>query len=664
MYKAQRRRRQKPPIDKEQVGWPRGYISDGVEGGIPEDGLADLTNSDLTSNHLPTPRPSLMPYGAAFLGTCIGIDTFTETVAGGQKENYEISMQVISGVSKVCTRKDGGPWAIVGGSYTFDTEAWTSFCHSNNRVYMANNENRLAYYDIETGTIVVKTQIDAPAALTPSISGLTGTNVTYYYIVTAVNESGETDPSPTATQQVSKLRESWNGTSEYNDLTWPAVPGATGYVLYVGTAAGQERFLTTVTGPTFKDDGRAVGAITKTPPLTNSTEGPILTYLVNIMGQLFGWGDKEHPSYVWYDGGAEGQQGSGNFTISGGGGYVAIDEGGPTVPQAVVSFRTGKGDPAPGVVCGGPGGVGGFRHITFTPQTIGDLTALMPSVSEANGSLGTVSPMAVVAAGDSVHFPTSQGFAYEGSAPNIPNILSSNRTSDFIEKDVRKLNQAAMGGAVAKYFEGSIYFALPVISETNNQLWKLDLKANPSRWVMPWHIPAKYMWVYQDNGGRTHFQCLVDNEALEFTRDVFTSDNGTAFRTRVASGPVRWDKSGMRVGNVEKHRIKYLNPRGDILAKVYGEGQDDVVEASETLSIPTNVPNTGFGQFEFGLNEFGEDPGISEVMHPSSRTVPIDIKDKLSELRWESITETAGCDFTIGATHTEGTLIPKAFAGD
>lgn len=667
-YTAKSRSRAKPPIDKEISGWPKGYYSVGAEGGIPEDALSDLTNSDLTRTDLPTQRPSLSAYGSPYLGICIGQNTFNKVLPSGKRQYYEISMQVIEGAAKVCTRRDGMAWEVVPGDYTFSIDHWANFTHSNSRVYITNNEDRLGYYDIVENKIVSYVGLAAPAPPTLTKDGLaTGSNIyTYYYVITALGTAGETNGSAEASMAVPKLRESWTDGTDAMNLTFTLPTNSEGANIYVGTAPGDVRLVAVIPKgvTTWKDNGSAVALATKRPPLANSTAGPVLTYLVNILGQLIGWGDKNNPSYIWFDGGAGGKEYSGNFTISGGGGYIAIDDGGPSIPVAVVPFRTGKGDPTPGVICRNSAGVGGFRHLSFQPQTIGDFTAIMPSITEANGNIGSVSPRATIGAGDSVHFPDGTGFSFYGSAPNIPNILSTNRSSMYIEPDCRKLNLSAMEGAVGIHFEGRNYYALPVLSETNNQIWVQDISSNPAKWIMPWLISAKHMWLYEDNSGTTHFCLLVGNKQYEFKKNSTTTDDGVPFRTRVASGPLRAGKTNVRMMYVEKHRVGFLSPRGKAKTTVRGTGRDTTIEESDDMDLPTIIPNTGFGQFNFGENEFGEDPMIDDVSRPTSKTLPVVVKSMMNELYWEVTTNTANARFTIGSTHTEGMVIPKLYAGD
>ncbi len=764
MYTATRRAGKKPPIQKERVGWPNGYMSTAQDGTIPETALADMTNYDLSTNSLPFIRQSLVPYGADFLGTCIGVGTFRKTITGGVQENWEVSTQVtavnavqtlsITGsptggtftltfgghttstinwnasasavqtalqalssigtgnvtctggalpttavvitftgtladtnvstitigtnsltggtspaphiaatttggpTGKLYTRKDGDTWTLISGSYGYDNAAWSSYCQAHGRAYIINGVNNLSYYDIVSGAVVTYTQISKPAAPTVTQTGLTGSTYTLYYVITATTEAGETDGSVEGTVTVSALRDAWDGSTQYVDLSFTLPSGSNGGKVYVGTAAGQEQLIATVNAgaTSYRDYGKAA-SVTLRPPISNSTGGPILVYLTNITGQLFGI---DVDGKVWYDGGSAGT--SGNFTIAGGGGWVAIDDSGPTIPMAVVGYPTGKGDPVPTVVCNAAGALGAVRQITFTPQQIGDLSALMPNVSDANGSVGTVAPFATVVADNSIHFPTGNGFGYEGHAANIPNILTPNSTSDFIQKDCDQLLLAGARGWRALVYQNRVYFAVSRQSNTNNEVWILDLRTNPARWIMPWTIAAQHMWLYEDNDHVIHFCMLVDGTEMELSDKQFTTDGNTSFSTHVASGPVKWDSAGLSVGYVQNQRFRLNNVRGDAIVAVNGTTE---MPNRTTIEIDQGAPGTfsGWGDAVWGVDDWGSEPSTPATILPGTLVATVPMKTKLNGFSWEITTTTSGCALGLGGVDTEGVMIPRLYAG-
>lgn len=648
-------------INESQTSFPKGYISTLADSRIPVDGLADLTNMELVQDSLPRPRPSLIAYGADFLGTCIGIGTFVKIV-DGLPERWEISMQNISGTGKIHVRKDGDSWTEVGGSY--DDAAWTDLTQSNNRVYISNGVDNMSYYDIDSNTIVSASALATPSAPVITQHGMSGSNFNYYYKVTANNAFGETAASVADSEDVSLIRDAWDASTNYIELAWSAVTGALSYNVYMGDSSGNEYYLATVTGLYFKDDGTISPNIFRLYPSGDSTTGPILKRLVNSNGQLFGVGDVDNPSYLWYSG--TGTH-SGDFSPFNGGGFVAINYGGETIPVAVRSFRDGRGNPAITVLSKGAGGKGKLHHVTFESQTIGDTLIIFPNVYEANGQSGTISPRGVVEANNNLYYPTGDAFKSTGTKPSVLNILSTDNISQSIDPDVQNLNITAMENCVGLEYQGKIYWSLPSGTGANSEIWILDL-TRKGLWILRWTVAAEHLWIYEDNDGITHFMALVDGMAMEFTRAANTRDEGGAFNTRVASGALTFDKSGMAMGSIEIARFKFLYPKGTIQVNVYGLGEDGVSQLISEESFEQQVSFTGFGQLLYSDGSvpsvYSDDVGPIDFTSQKIAVIAIEVDDILNELSWEILTDEANCDYFLSSVHLTGRNIDRLYYGD
>lgn len=663
-YSPQPSTKRRPQINVEQTKWLKGYVSALAESRIPRDGLADMTNMIIEQDGLPRPRPSLAAYGEELLGECIGIGTFTKTVIGTTAviERWEISMQVISSVGKVHIRKDGGAWTvIVDSDNSYDETAQVNFTQGNNRVYVSNGVNTMSYYDINAGTIVAYTALATPSAPTLAASAsLTGTGTTQRYRITFNNNVGETNASVAATVTIGKARDTWDGTNDYVDVSWTLPGGVTSANVYTGTAAGNEQFLTTVNGATFRDDNRTPTNPFKVAPPGNSTGGPILKNMINSNGQLFGVGDKDNPSYLWYSGAGVN---AGDFSPFNGGGYVAIDYGGDTVPIAVRAYRTGKGDPAATVLSQGMAGKGRFSHVVFETTTYGDFPITYPRVIEANGQSGTVAANAVVEANNSLYYPTGTDFKSTGTKANIVNILTTDSIAQAIDKDIMGLNLAAMDKCVGLEYQNKVYYAVPYGSDENNQIWILDLSRN-GLWVLRWEVAAKFMWLYEDNSGQTHFCVLVDGQIGEFTRSVATQDFGQPFATRVASGGLVWDDTGTSMGAIQNQYFKFLRPVGTINIAVAGIGEDGPISALGSGEYVRTVPPTSWSQFPWSEAEWSNDIGQVLLTSQDIAVVPVEVDDTVNQLTWEITTQEANCDYFLSSVKTEGKLIERYHYGD
>lgn len=643
-------------------GFKKGYMSFTTDSRMAFDALADLTNATLDQDNLPRPRPSLVLHGEQPLGTILGVGTFVKIVSG-VPEKWDISVQVIAGVGKVHVRKDGDTWVAATGTNAYDDTAVVNFCQSGSRVYVSNGVDDMSYYDIDTGATVEYTALATPSAPTATQTGLTGTTFTYYYRISANNAVGESIASVADSEQVALSRDQWT-TGDYITVTWSSVANATSYNVYVGTVAGEEKYLVTVSnGLTYVDDGSLVANAFKIAPAGNSTAGPKLTYMWNKDGQLYGVGDTDNPDYLWYDGGSTAV---GDFSPFNGGGNVGVNSGGDTVPVAVRSFRTGKGDPAVTVLSSGVGGVGKMHHIVFTTTTFDNNVINIPNVQEANGQGGTVSPRAVVEANNSLWYPTGQDFKSTGTSANIQNILSTNSVSNDIVPDVQRLNLSAMDKACGLVYENKIYWALPVGSAENNQIWVKDLSRR-GIWVMPWIVPAKFMWLSEDNTTGEVSHCIYDGtNILKFSRSVMTQDNGVAFNTRVAHEGLVWSDNGMTMGAIQEQRFKLLQPVGTINIKAFGLDEDGAVNTLSTDSFTQTSSFTGWGQFTYsdGYDEWSGDVGIIDYTSTQVQVVNLEIDETLNQLGWEITTDTIDCDYYLSTVLTTGVEIARSYYGD
>jgi hypothetical protein len=553
-----------------------------------------------------------------------------------------------SGTGMLYKQTDGGAFTEIGGSY--DDEAWAGSVQSKGKAYIFNSVDNLSYVDLSDDSVHTYTALSTPTISSVTKTGMTGSTYTHYYRVSANNEVGESIASAVMSETSGKVRDAWIENTDYIDVTWGAVTGADSYTVYYGNSPDTLNELYTVTATTFRDLGTLATNPFKLAPEGNSTEGAVFTwmYVDTKNSQIFGITTDNDLFYS--------AAGTGDFSPYNGGGNVGIDKLGDTELNFVDGFRNGKGDPVITVSARAAAGKGKLYHVTFDSLTVGDQVIIYPNVVEANGQAGTYSARGTVKARDSLWYPTGQDFKSTGTSQNTLNILTTNSVSPAIEPDVARINLENLHKSVALEYRDRLYFALPVGSTENNEIWYMDL-SRKNMWVLRWPVAAKDLWLYEDNSGSTHFCALVDNKVLEFTRAGSEShqDDGVAWRSRVAFESLVWDEDGVILGSIRNQYFKLLFPKGSITVNAYGLTRHGVQVAGGTDEFTATTSFTGIGQWDYSGNYmYGDDPGNIASFGVSVAVLKVKPKGLLAQLEWEVVADTANSDYILSAVNTKG----------
>lgn len=644
------------PIDIHQDSFPDGYISTIANSRRPRTSLSDLTNMEIVQDNVPQPRPPLVRYGTQPTHTVIGRGSYRYNGVRGQ-----LFMMNVSGAGTVYYQTDGGSFTQVTGATYSVTPLWAGFRQTTNRVYIFNGVDNLSYIDLTTMTITTYTSLTQPAAP----SGTASTNLAsgtkpynYYYAVTAINNVGESQASTASSAiNVNDIRDNWSANSSIAKtvtVTWTAVSGATAYTIYGGdspTTLYEIITFTNLTSLSFTDDGSQTLNPYKTAPQSNATQGQVFNwmYVDKTDAQTYG---VTSDNKLYYS-----AAGTGDFSPLNGGGYITIDQGGDTQLNFVDGFRTGKGDPVITTSSRGAAGKGRIDHLTPDSATFGSQTIFFFDVIEANGQSGTYAPRATVKAGDNIYYPTGTDFETTGTSQNVVNILTNLSIGQDIIPDIEQINLLSLQNASGVEYQNKVYFALPVNSTTNNQIWYKDL-TRKGLWVLRWNVAATDIWLYEDNSGLAHL-CILrsDNLILEFTRigSTPTTDDGVAFSTRCAFSSLVWDADGITLGNVQDQYYKFLQPQGNIMVNTYGLTKRGSVTNSGTANYSVDVTYTGIGAWDYSGNyQYGQDIGTVTTFGNSLAVLHTRPKGLLNQLDYEIITSTAGCDYILSSVRTTG----------
>lgn len=648
------KRKARKVINIHQNRFPKGYISTFADSRRPQDSLSDLKNMEIVQDNVVRPRPPLTPYG----------EQPTLTVIGRAMIRYGGNRTIIwgmndSGTGKIYKQSDGGTISAALSGVTYDSSAWIQGVQSKNRCYLYNSVDTLSYIDLTDDSLNQYTALSTPVANTPTKTGMTGTSFNHYYRVSANNDVGESIASVAVTVPSGKVRNSWIEDTDYITLTWSTVTNATSYTIYYGDTAAVTNELYTVGGNgtvTFTDYGTLATNPFKQAPDGNSTAGAIFThmYVDSKNAQIFG---VTADNLLYYS-----APGTGDFSPYEGGGYVAIDEDGDTELNYVTGFRTGKGDPVITISARGAAGKGKLFHVTFATLTVGDQAITYPNVFEANGEAGTYAPRATVKERDALWYPTGEDFKTTGTSQNVSNILTTRSLTQTIENDVDNIDLDNLHKAVGVAYREKIFFALPVGSTSNSEIWYIDL-ARKNLWVLRWPIAADDMWLYEDNDGSTHFCVLVNNKVLEFTRVAKAhQDDNVPWSSRVAFSSLVWDEDGLSLGKIRNQYFKLLQPRGLITANATGLTRTGVQDSAGSDSFTSTTTATGIGQWLYGgallqknkAWKYGDDVGNIDSYGKSVAVLKIKPRGLLAQLDWEVVADTGGVDYILSAVNTRG----------
>jgi hypothetical protein len=600
----------KSPIKKSKIeflsykDWLKGTVTAFDDPRIPTDAIKRSTNVRIKQNGTLAPRPSLRQYGTQPLGTILGdIYEFTQ-VDAGTKIHWMGCLQNVSGTTKFYIAKDGGTWTVCNGK-TFDNTAIAEFLEIDNKVLIMNGKDRLAYFDVTTAgttnTVVPFTALSNPTVPTlTATTGLTGTNFNYYYIVVAHSSVGMTAASPKLTVAVSAQRETWNASTQNVQIAWSAVTGAKFYSVFLATvdpAAGGTAYLLSsgVNGTTYTDNGTAAVNVSSAAPVANSTAGPIASRGTVINGQVF-LIDAENPHNVRAGGNQLNYQL--DFSDFGGGGDIPIGIGTKEFPVSVKLVQSGQGAKIT-VFCRGTNGYG--KRYIIKPDTItsGNTVISFYGVEEDNGEDGTDSPRGVVMYRDDAWYPSREGFKKTGVKPQLQTMLKTDTISETIAEDVKGLSSQYMDKCVGLANNGIIYWALPVGSTENNEIWMLDV-GRGGAWIKSWFISASAMTLYNDNTGETHHLILSNNVIYELTEDQRTQDQTIPFPTSITSGRIKFSENGQDWAKVLDVTFVLGRPAGDMSANVNGKGRTRNVSVFKDKSFSTLNTVAGWGEAGWG----------------------------------------------------------------
>lgn len=633
----------------------KGTVHAQDDGRTPQNGLRDSSNMIIEQDGVLRPRPSLRQYGPQPTGTVLGEVYEFSRENSGVREYWLITIQNVGGTAKVYVAKgEDSSWTICNGK-TYNTTADAHFLQIADKILIMNGEDNLSYLDTSDMSVTAYTELDDPNAPTlDTNTGLSGTDFNVYYAVTSNSTVGETAGSDELTVQVSTDRDIWDPDTQSITIARTQVTDEESWNVYMGISAdgaGTPKMYAIATGldpsiTTFTDNGTRAQDLTKPLPTSNSTAGPKATRGCVFQGRAFLVGIKDS-RYDVIRGGDYGFEL--DFSPANGGGTTPVGNGTKDVPVKAVPFRTGKGDAKLMIIQQGTNGSGRRSFMEPTTVTYGSQTFIVWQVTEDSGQDGTDSPDGVIVYDNSVWYPSRDGFKTTGTKPSLQNILSVDKITNSIRTDIPTLNTDAMAGCVGLAYDNRLYWAVPVLSSSNNQIWVFDLERKGA-WMTQWNIDADWMTLYNDNEGKTHHLILHNNTISELTYMVKTADNGTGFRTQGLSGQVRFSEDGREWGRLIQLIFVVLRAQGDVNFNVTGQGEDpELISVTEAQSFSGNSTRAGWGEAQAGWSSRGWSTikAVPSTFNTASQDVIIEVDEDLQWFQYAWNSTDSGVDYQI-----------------
>lgn len=583
-------------------------------------------------------------WGTGYYGQDLGatVDGAAEYVT----DDLTTELIAIAG-GKAYKSQDGGTWTeLTGATFTAGNQCY--FMQIAGFLYIANGVDSLVRYN---GTnLSTYSEIDAPANLSGTKTGLTGTNYTMYAEVTALNDVGETVGSTEASVQIGKARDQWIEDTDYITWSWDAVVGATRYQLYVADESGDASFLVSTTNTSFADKGTVAINPYVQPPLQNTTAAPKFKSMVVSGNRIWATNDPNAPYQVYFSGTGTFM---GVFSEFYGGGWINLEKGGREIPVSVVHYQSGQGEGRATVLCKTPEGKGAVWQISITTATVGDTSFSVPSAVKVVGSSGTESQLSVVADNNNILFMNRKGVFALGPQQNYFGILRTNELSAKIRPYIKSLIGSKIKDICSYFYDGKIFFSVPTNASGNNRIIILDTERN--NWVCDWSIGAKQFLEYTDSTGRSRFLYvpLSGTRMIELSENI-AGDLGEAFDTDYQSGRIPLAKLWKDFVKLNKVYVKLGSPRGTIRLEVSGSEKKSGFKAIASKTISPTASLTGMGFDLMGDFLMGDTNGTPTTFADSADIRYVKIRKKIRDVKLRITSSTIDTDYIIQGFILEG----------
>lgn len=614
---------------------------------LPKNALAVADNLWLGEDGTPEVRP-----GVAWFGTAPSADAIDGS-AWYVDSNDEVHLIVVAGGKIYRSLNDGTTWAECTGA-TLTAGKKVHFEQAASFLYIFNGHDNIARYDSST-TLATYTALTTPlgSSLTKG-AGLAGTTVTTLrYRVSAVNDIGYTLASTALTIGVDRDRAAFDSTN-YTEFQWGAVSGAIRYDIYVGTIAGEEKYLASVEGTeTYQDRFNAIEQSAIQVPQSNTTQGPRVSDMSLIGSRLFATGDRDYPYRIWISGAG---QYIGYFSSAYDATYIDWQKGGQLKPIKVEDYRDGKGSPLATAWCDSKDGLGAVLQGTVETFTVGSISFPVPNFYKLPGSRGTNAPDSVVNVLNDYMYYNSQAFFNLGSRAQFLNLLSTDESSANIRPSVKQIRQSASHKIAGHFEDAKVYMSVPVDSDSNNTTMIYDTERKA--WLpRAFNIGFERFFKYTSTEDTRHTLCWKEGDSqLSQIANNIKGDYGQAFQTDLQTGLQHVNpRNRFEFMYAEEGEMEFSSPQGaigiELSAFVREDGFKPVVERTMSPSTEKYSWTThGWG----GNKWTNTDQEIVSFSEPSTKRFFL-IGEDINLYQWRLQTNSLQAKYQLRTLQVNGT---------
>ena len=559
---------------------------------IKQNEAVESVNLMLTEDGVWSKRWGTAPYGGVTFTH--NIDGFTEfRKSDGSGELIVVADGKLWGVNPIA----GSKTEISGATFTIGYPC--SFAQLGGYLYICNGEDPLARYN--GSSLDVYSELSTPVWADTPITrggGLSSGSYTYYYRVSAVNAIGETLANTASSISVNKQRDDWTGDTEKVTLNWSAVSGALQYIVYMSDTAGYEVMLAQVTTNSYVDNGDDIPNNYIEPPTDNTTGGPKFASIAVSGNRLWGTKDKNNPQKVYWSGTGVNL---GNFSPAYDGGWVNLEKGGRNEAVAVVDYQ-GEAH----VFCKTSEGRGSIWKVSLTSTTIATDTIIVPVPTKLITAKGTPATRSPVHVENDVYFINNVGVHVLGDEVGVLNRLRTNEISAKIRPFMTSTNKANLHKACSYYFEGKVFFSVPVGNGEPDRIiyYDTELKA----WVCYWTVGVSQFGEFTDATGATHFLGIQGNKLVKISPN-YAGDCGVAFTWKYKSPRFLVSKNWGQFGKIKRAYVRLKDALGAPVFSFTGTGKGDSTVTLATSTITQGVADTGLGWDMLGTVALGSTYG-------------------------------------------------------